>query len=63
MEEVEQFDDISIEELAEGMHWPSRRLEGADNLHLLLQNFLKTLLDTLCSLTSSSTKMEEHRFL
>lgn len=60
MEEVEQFDNISIEELAEGMHnQPSRGV----NLNFTLQNFPKILLDTFCSLTSSSIKMEGYHFL
>ena len=71
MEEVEQFDNISIEELADGMYDKlliiDEALQGSFlrpfACKLLTQNFPKTLLDTSCSLTSSNMTMEGYHFL
>jgi hypothetical protein len=70
MEEVEQFDDITIEELADGMYEQNLNTYARGSIFLttrtlfaLGQNFPKILLDTSCSLTSSSMRMEGYHFL
>lgn len=62
MEEVEQFDNISIEDLAEGAFEASMlpRWRGLTPPPSL-QNFRRTVLDTLSSPTSFTTRTGERR--
>ena len=62
MEEVEQFESITLEDLAEGA-LPSVFWLCADASNISPQNYQKILLDTCFYRTSSIIKMVANRFL
>lgn len=60
MEEVEQFDNISLEDLGEGAYHQYRTYIPC--LSVIFQSFRSNHRDTLCCLTNSTIKMAGNHF-